>query len=209
MAVTGDWFANAKDQAFSGNINYASDSIKMALLTASATPNLSTWVHFSDLTNEVSGTGYTGGGVALGTKTHAITAANSWATAWSATTWSAGDTVRPSSGNGFLYQTPNGGTSSGSAPAFPTIVGETVTDSGGVIWSNVGYSATVWSSAAAVWTGATFTAQYGVVYDAQTGTTTTEPLIGIVNLGTGISVTAGTFTFNPHASLGWVCDFAA
>lgn len=208
MAVTGDWFANAKDQAFSANINYASDTIDFALLTASATPNLSTWVHYSDLANEVSGTGYTAGGVTLGTKTHVITAANSWATTWSATTWAANAVVRPSVGNGFLYQTPNGGTSTGSAPAFPTIVGETVTDSGGVIWANVGYSITVWSSAAAVWTTATFTAQYGVVYKS-TGTGSTSPLIAVINLGAGVPVSAGTFTFNPDAALGWFCDFAA
>lgn len=208
MAVTGDWFANAKDQAFSGNINWASDTIKLALLTSSAAPDLSAWVHFSDVTNEVSGTGYTAGGVTLGTKTHAITAANSWATTWSATTWAAGAVVRPSTGNGFLYQTPNGGTSTGTAPSFPTIVGETVTDSGSVIWANVGYSVLVLSSAAAVWTTSTFSAQYGVVYKS-TGTGTTSPLISIVNLGASSSVSSGTFTFNPDAALGWACDFAA
>lgn len=210
MAVTGDWFANAKDQAFSGNINWASDTIKMALLTSSATPNLNTWVHFSDLTNEVSGTGYTAGGVTLGSKSHAVTAANSWATTWAGTTaFAAGAIIRPSTGNGFLYRTPNGGTSAGSAPSFPTIVDETVTEAGGLIWTNLGSAITVWSSANAVWTTATFSAQYGVIYDAQTGTGSTEPLIALINLGGSSSVTSGTFTIQPDPTLGWVIDLAS
>lgn len=210
MTAVGDWFANAKDQAFSGNINYPSDTMKMALLTTSAAPNLATWAHYSDVTNEVTGTGYTAGGVALSSKTHVVTAANSWATTWAASTvFSAGAIIRPSSGNGFLYRTPNGGTSASSAPTFPTVLDESVTETGGLIWTCVGSAITVWSSAAAVWNTATFTAQYGVIYDAQTGVASTSPLMGVINLGAGVPVSAGTFTFNPDPTLGWLIDLAA
>jgi hypothetical protein len=203
MAVTSNLFQSALDQALQGNVNYPSDSIKMALLTASASPSLSAWVHYSDLTNEVpNGSGYTTGGVALATKTHVQTAANSWPTTWATGAWNAGDIVRPSAGNGFVYVTPNGGTSSGSAPAFPTIVGETVTDSGGVIWSCLGESVTVWSSAAASWTSSTFSAAYGVIYDAQSGTGSTEPLICLINFGATLSPVSGTLTVTPPAN-GW------
>lgn len=71
MAVTTKVYSNAPDQAWSGNINWASDTIKVGLVTSSYTPNQNTDVHWSDVsTNEVSGTGYTAGGATLGSKTH-------------------------------------------------------------------------------------------------------------------------------------------
>jgi hypothetical protein len=51
------------------SINWASDTIKVALCTSSYTPNQDTHVWFSDITNEVSGTGYTAGGFSLAGKT--------------------------------------------------------------------------------------------------------------------------------------------
>lgn len=49
----------------SGNINLSSDTIKVALVTSSYTPDQDAHTKFSDITNEVSGTGYTAGGAAL------------------------------------------------------------------------------------------------------------------------------------------------
>lgn len=46
----------------------------MALCTSTYTPNQSTHEWFSDITNEVSGTGYTAGGVTLASKTYAASA---------------------------------------------------------------------------------------------------------------------------------------
>src|SRR5262245_47700718 len=86
-------------------IDFLSDTIKCALTNASHTPNLDTHELFSDLTNEVSGTGYTAGGATLGSKTITYTAANSWGTQWAASTaYVVGDVVRPTSGNGHLYR---------------------------------------------------------------------------------------------------------
>jgi hypothetical protein len=203
MAVTSNLFQATLDQALQGKINWPTDTIKMALLTASATPSLSSWVHYSDLTNEVAaGSGYTTGGVTLASKTNTETVANSWTTAWAATTaYNAGDVIRPGTGNGFLYVCVTAGTSAGTTPTFPTVVGQTVTD-GGAVWSCLGESITVWSSAAAQWTSATFSAQYGVIYDAATGVGTTEPLICLVNFGTTASPVSGTLTVTPP-SLGW------
>lgn len=70
-------------------IDYVNDTIKVALVTSSYTP-AHTHEFFSDVTNEVTGTGYTAGGATLGTKAIAedtsnnrvkYTAANpSWST---------------------------------------------------------------------------------------------------------------------------------
>lgn len=53
-----------RDEA-TGAIDYDSDTFKVMLLTSSATPNKDTWAKRSDVTNEVSGTGYTAGGAAV------------------------------------------------------------------------------------------------------------------------------------------------
>lgn len=53
----------------SAGIDWTVDTIKVSLHTSTLTPNPDTHTYFSDLTNEVSGTGYTAGGATLGTKT--------------------------------------------------------------------------------------------------------------------------------------------
>lgn len=50
-----------RDEAM-GNINYNTDTFKVMMLTSTATPNKDTWSRRSDVTNEISGTGYTAGG---------------------------------------------------------------------------------------------------------------------------------------------------
>lgn len=57
-------FTSAIDDMARGNINFASDSFKAMLVTASYAPNKDTHTKRSDVTNEVSGTGYTAGGAA-------------------------------------------------------------------------------------------------------------------------------------------------
>lgn len=62
MASTGFLFNSAMRDEAMGNINYNADTFKVMLLTSTATPNKDTWLKLSDVTNEVSGTGYTAGG---------------------------------------------------------------------------------------------------------------------------------------------------
>ena len=50
--------------AISGNINFAADTFKVMLVTSAYTPNKDTHQFRSDVTNEVTGTGYTAGGTA-------------------------------------------------------------------------------------------------------------------------------------------------
>lgn len=92
MAVSLKWFANAHMQAMGSgssggapNIDYLSDTIKAMLVTSSYAFDQNAHVFKSDVTNEVSGTGYSAGGVTLGSKT--------LAEASLVTTWDAADIV--------------------------------------------------------------------------------------------------------------------
>ena len=98
MAVSGTMYGLGMKHLVS-DVNYISDTIKVALCTNSYTPNQNTHEFFSDVTNELStANGYTAGGATLGTKTLTydtgtkqvrLGAAN---TAWTATT---GNTIGP------------------------------------------------------------------------------------------------------------------
>jgi len=58
-----------------------------------------------------------------------------YGTVWAATTaYSTGVFVQPATANGYYYKATTGGTSGGSAPAFPTTLGTTVSD-GTVTWT--------------------------------------------------------------------------
>lgn len=59
-------FRNLSDHLARGAINFATASFKCLLTSAvPSESNLDTWVNRSDLTGEVTGTGYTAGGVAV------------------------------------------------------------------------------------------------------------------------------------------------
>lgn len=58
------------------NINVTVDTIKVALCTSSYTPNIDTHVFFSDVTNEVSGSGYTAGGATITTPSVTVDTTN-------------------------------------------------------------------------------------------------------------------------------------
>ncbi len=57
-----------KQKIMDGSIDLDTDTIKLALVTATYAPNQDTHEDFADVTNEISGTGYTAGGQALTTK---------------------------------------------------------------------------------------------------------------------------------------------
>jgi hypothetical protein len=62
MAVTTKWYTRGLAAAFNKEVDWNSDTIKMALCTSTYTPNQNTHDYFNDITNEVTGTGYTAGG---------------------------------------------------------------------------------------------------------------------------------------------------
>jgi len=74
MPVTSLWYGKALEGQYSGTsarrVDWANDTIKVALCTSSYTPNQDTHTYYSDITNEVSssGTGYTTGGASLSGK---------------------------------------------------------------------------------------------------------------------------------------------
>lgn len=78
MAVTAKWYGEALLGQYSSTaarrVDWDADTIKCALATSTYTPNQDTHNFFDDITNEVSGTGYTAGGVALTTSAPAYDA---------------------------------------------------------------------------------------------------------------------------------------
>jgi len=54
-----------KQKIMDGSIDLDTDTIKVALVTSSYTPDQDSHEDFADITNEVSGTGYTAGGATL------------------------------------------------------------------------------------------------------------------------------------------------
>jgi hypothetical protein len=209
MVATSQVYGHAYSQAFQGKIEFLTDTVKLALMGSGYTPNLGADTFWNDIdSNEITGTGYSAGGAAIASPTITETAANSWGLTWaSAHAYVLGDVVKPSGGNGFLYMCVQAGTSGGSAPTFPTVVGETVTDNT-VIWANMGVAITVFSSASVSWAGSTITASSAVLYDAQTGVATTEPLINLQAFAAPESDTAGTFVVAPDATYGWFYLFS-
>jgi hypothetical protein len=58
-----------KRDIMNGGIDLDTDTIKVALVTSTYSPNIDTHDNFDDITNEVTGTGYTAGGATLGSVT--------------------------------------------------------------------------------------------------------------------------------------------
>jgi hypothetical protein len=195
------WYAPAISKLLNKEIDWDTDTIKATLHTATYTPDRTANDYANDATNELSTAGgYTAGGVTLTSKTLTTTAANSWSTQWAASTAVAVDrVVRPTTGNTFLYRAAVAGTTSGTQPTWPTVVGQTVTD-GSVTWECVGRAIVVLSCAAIQWATATFTgARYLVISDTQPGTAATNPLIALVDFGSNQAGGGGTFEYVPDA----------
>ena len=57
-----------KRDILNGSIDLDTDTIRCALVTSSYTPDIDAHDNFDDITNEVSGTGYSAGGAALASK---------------------------------------------------------------------------------------------------------------------------------------------
>ena len=79
MATTGTVYNNYKLKLFntSTKIDLEADTIKLAAVTTSYTPDIDAHDFWDDIVaNEASGTGYTAGGATLGTKTAAVVGAS-------------------------------------------------------------------------------------------------------------------------------------
>jgi hypothetical protein len=69
MAVTSYLYASFPQKAMRAEIDFADDTIRVALCTSSYTPDQDNHDYFDDITNEVVGTGYVADGEALASKT--------------------------------------------------------------------------------------------------------------------------------------------
>jgi hypothetical protein len=183
----------------------------MALLGSGYTPNLATDHDWSDIsTHEITGTGYVSGGNELTGVSVTLTQANSWGPTWSANTgYYYGQIVKPlASPNGLLFRAIGSGTSGAagvtgaSEPTWPTTVGQVVVD-GSVTWACIGYAVIVFTSATVTWHTATFTASYAVIYDAQSGTYSTESLLVLETFAVAQSPAGVNFPLIPDPILGW------
>lgn len=74
MAVSAKAYGSLLAALFAGSINWGTDTIKVALCTSAYTPDQDTHDFFNDITNEVTGTGYTAGGATLASKASTYTA---------------------------------------------------------------------------------------------------------------------------------------
>jgi hypothetical protein len=76
MAVSAKLYGQFFTALADKKIDLNSDSFKVALCTSSYTPDQDNHDFFNDITNEVSGTGYTAGGAALTSPTFSYTGAS-------------------------------------------------------------------------------------------------------------------------------------
>ncbi len=200
MPATFKFYGEGKKRIWNGGIDLDSDTIKLALVTSSYTPDTDTHDFWNDVnSNEASGTGYSAGGATLANKAVALTAADSWGTQRAnSTAYAVGDIVRPAIANGHLYICVVAGTSDSSAPSYPTTHRATVAD-GTVTWAEFGTHIVTFDADDVSWASSTVSARYGVLYKS-TGTASTSALIGYFDFGSTVSSTNGTFSIPFHSA---------
>lgn len=164
-----------------------STDLTLTLHTDSYTPDRTAHTHVDDLTSELAtGDGYTQGGVTLSSAATSTTGADSWSQQWaSETAYQVGDIVRPTTGNGFVYQAISAGTSDTTEPTWPTTIGETVVDDG-VTWACVGRAVVSLAAADLEPAWASFEAgpfRHVVLSDRAEGVAADQPLIGVYSYG--------------------------
>lgn len=194
-------FAKGIEHLGAGDIDWASNTIKYALLTSSATITPATDEFFDSIdANEVAnGNGYTTGGVTLASKTLA-TVDDAAVSAWQASTaYDAGDIVRPTSADGHIYLCITAGTTGGTEPTWQTGFGENTSD-GTAEWVQAGDSYLKFDAANAQWTSSTITARYGVCYVAGSTPGTDDYLIAYLDFGQNESSDNGTFEVQFHST---------
>jgi hypothetical protein len=95
VAVTSKVYGLSMSSMLNKEINFLTDTVKAMLCTSTYVPNQDTHRYKSDVTNEVTGTGYTAGGVTLTTKTAVYSGASNTLTldsddpSWSASSLTA------------------------------------------------------------------------------------------------------------------------
>lgn len=199
------WYGPGLATILNKEVDINSDNIVITLHTSSYTPNRSTHDYVNDLSNEVAnGNGYTTGGKSLASVTLGWVADSALTAAATTTAYKLNELRRPASANGYVYQVIVAGTSGGSAPTWPTVIGQTVTD-GSVTWACVGVGYVKFDAADVSWTApTTFAWRYAVLSDRTPGTAATQPLLAILDAGSTQTNLGGSldFTFDGVGVLG-------
>lgn len=120
-------YNSAIDDMARGAIDYDSDSFKALLVTSSYTPNKDTDLKRSAVTNEVTGTGYTAGGVASVCTVTKDTANDKVTLSFAAVSW-ATSTI---TARGLVYYKSLGGASSADPLVAYVDFGSNVSSTGG------------------------------------------------------------------------------
>lgn len=101
------WYGATAQKIAGKQIDLVNDEVKVMLVSSAYSPNVDSHAVKSDVTNEISGTGYTAGGAVLSGKTFTQnTADNKW-------TWDANDTTFAASTLTFRYAVLYDNTASG------------------------------------------------------------------------------------------------
>lgn len=185
-------------KALNKEVDFDDTNVKLMLATSSYTPAPDTHDYKDDVTNEVSGTGYTAGGAAVTTPTFAYVPAASATAHATSTAYQLGDIVRPSTSNGHVYICVAAGTSDGSAPTWSTTEGANITD-GTVTWLEIGRGYVKLDFDDVTWSSSTITARIAVLY-YNTGTASTSPVIAYNDFGEDKSSSSGNFTVGLDAT---------
>lgn len=196
------WYLQAPGRILAGEVDWDSDDLRATLHSSGYTP-ADTDDYVADLTNELATSGgYTSGGLAVTSESVTTTLANAWGVQRAATTaYVVDDVVRPAAGNGWLYRCVVAGTTAAGLPAYPTVLGQVVTD-GGVTWEAYGRAICVLGFTDPLWATATFgPARYLVLSDRTPVGAGAQPLLGYLDFGTDKTGGGGNFTVTMHAAL--------
>ena len=120
-------YNSAPDEMARGDIDFDTDTFNAMLVTSSYTPNKDTHDFRDDVTNEVSGTGYTAGGVASAVTVTKDTANDKVTIQLGAVSWSSSTITA----RGCVYYKSRGGASSADELICYADFGSDVSSSGG------------------------------------------------------------------------------
>lgn len=199
-----EWYSQAMLGAINAEIDF-DDGMTWTLHGSGYALNRFADDFVNDLTSELAtGGGYTSGGISAGVVNRVHTVANSWATQRAAsTTYAVGDVVRPAAANGFLYRATSAGATAAGTPAYPTVLGQTVTD-GAVTWECYGRAIIVFTATTQP-SWPTFTAtgiRYLVLSDRTAGAASAQRLVAVTDFVTDQAGGGGTWAVTPHPQLG-------
>ena len=128
MAGTWNWYGAGLLAAVTGTVDLNTDTFKIMLTTSTYTPNKDTHDFRDDVTNEVSGTGYTAGGATLsGVSVTYDAASDQVQIGWTDPTW---PTSTITARTAVIYKSRGGAASADELLAYCTEAGDIVSTGG-------------------------------------------------------------------------------